>query len=83
MFFAKVYIMLKKGLLDPQGKAVESSLKSLGYKSVSDVKVGKLIEFKLSAKNKKEAEKKIEEMCKKLLANPVIEMYKHELEEVK
>ena len=83
MFFAKVYIRLKKGLLDPQGKAIEASLHSLGYKSLSETTVGKLIEFKISAKNKEEAGTKIEEMCKKLLANPVIEVHSYDLEEVK
>lgn len=82
MFNVKVFIRLKKGLLDPQGKTIESSLHSMGYKDVAGVKFGKLIELKLSAKNKTEAGKKIEEMCKKLLANPVIEVFEYEIEEV-
>ena len=81
MFYAKIHIRLKKGLLDPQGKTIGSSLKSLGYKGISEVKVGKLIEVKLAAKDKKEASKKIEEICRKLLANPVIELFEYELEE--
>ncbi|MFC1767188.1 phosphoribosylformylglycinamidine synthase subunit PurS [Candidatus Margulisiibacteriota bacterium] len=83
MFFAKIYIRLKKGLLDPQGKTIGSALQSLGYKGVSDVKVGKLIEVKLSAKDKNDAAKKVEEICKKLLANPVIEVFEYEIEGTK
>ena len=83
MFFVKVFIRLKKGLLDPQGKAIESSLHSLGYKTVSNTTVGKLIEFKLSAKNKEEAGEKIDDMCKKLLANTVIDVHSYEIEDIK
>jgi phosphoribosylformylglycinamidine synthase subunit PurS len=81
MFNAKVTVRLKKGLLDPQGTAIGGALKSLGYSQLKDVKVGKFIEIQLDAKNKAEAAKKTEEMCKKLLANPVIEVYSYEIEE--
>jgi phosphoribosylformylglycinamidine synthase len=81
MFNAKVTVRLKKGLLDPQGTAIGGALKSLGYSQVKEVKVGKFIEIMLDAKNKAEAAKKTEEMCKKLLANPVIEVYSYEIEE--
>jgi phosphoribosylformylglycinamidine synthase subunit PurS len=81
MFNAKVTVRLKKGLLDPQGTAIGGALKSLGYSQVKEVKVGKFIEIALDAKNKAEATKKTEEMCKKLLANPVIEVYSYEIEE--
>lgn len=83
MFKAKISITLKKGLLDPQGKTIGSSLKSLGYKDIAEVKVGKLIEIKMSAKDKNQASKMTEEMCKKLLANPVIEVFAYEIEEIK
>jgi phosphoribosylformylglycinamidine synthase subunit PurS len=81
MFIAKVYVRLKQGLLDPQGKAIEGALKSLGFTGIDDVKVGKLIDIKLSAKNKAEAEKKVGEACKKLLANPTMEIASYEIEE--
>jgi phosphoribosylformylglycinamidine synthase subunit PurS len=80
MFNAKVTVRLKKGLLDPQGTAIGGALKSLGYSQVKEVKVGKFIEIDMDAKNKAEATKKTEEMCKKLLANPVIEVYSYEIE---
>ena len=81
MFNAKITVRQKKGLLDPQGTAIGGALKSLGYSQVSEVKVGKFIEIKLKAKGKAEAGKMTEEMCKKLLANPVIEVYSYEIEE--
>jgi phosphoribosylformylglycinamidine synthase subunit PurS len=81
MFIAKVYIRLKQGLLDPQGKAIESSLKSIGFTGIDDVKVGKLIDIKISAKSKAEAAKKVDEACKKLLANPVMEIASYDIEE--
>lgn len=77
----KVYITAKKGILDPQGKAVESSLNSLGYKNVSNVRIGKYIELEMPKRGSKlETGKQIEEMCKKLLANPIIEDYRFEVE---
>jgi phosphoribosylformylglycinamidine synthase subunit PurS len=81
MFRAKVYIRLKKGLLDPQGKAIEGSLKALGVTGVEDIKVGKLIDIQIKAKDKAEAGKKVDIMCKKLLANPVIEVFSYDIEE--
>jgi len=72
---------LKEGVLDPQGKAVERSLHSLGYQEVQDVRVGKYIEISLDAPSRQAAEARIGEMCDKLLANPVIEDYRFEIEE--
>jgi len=83
MFNVHVYVRMKKGLLDPQGKAIEGALKSLGYDQIQDVSVGKLIEMKIKAKTKAEAGKKIEEMSKKLLANPVIEIFNYEIEDIR
>jgi phosphoribosylformylglycinamidine synthase subunit PurS len=82
MFKAKVYIRMKQGLLDPQGKAIEGAFTSLGILGAEHVSVGRLIEFKLAAKSKDDADKKITDMCKKLLANPVIETFSYDLEEV-
>jgi phosphoribosylformylglycinamidine synthase len=71
----RVYIRLKPGVLDVQGKAVEQGLHSLGYADARDVRVGKLIEFEVDAKSLEQAKPKVEEMCKTLLANTVIESY--------
>jgi len=75
----RVFITLKDDVLDPQGRAVVGSLKTLGFQGVQDVRVGKLIELKLSTQNKTEAEKQVKDMCEKLLTNAVIENYKVEL----
>lgn len=76
---AKVYITLKAGVLDPQGKAVKHSLETLGFKEVFDVRVGKFIELKLDDTARQDAEKLVKDMCEKLLANTVIESYRFEL----
>lgn len=72
---ARVTVSLKDGILDPQGKAVEQSLKSLGFKSVKGVRVGKFIEMEVDAGDAASAGRSVEEMCKKLLSNPVTENY--------
>jgi len=77
---AKIYITLKKDVLDPQGSVIANSLKSLGFNNVEDVRQGKFIEIKLNNKDKDDARKKLGEMCEKLLANLVIEDYKIEIE---
>jgi phosphoribosylformylglycinamidine synthase len=77
---AKVYITLKKGVLDPQGKAVMGALNSLAFNEVKDVRVGKFMELELGDTTKVAAEKKVSEMCEKLLANTVIEDYRIEIE---
>ena len=72
----KVCITLKQGVLDPQGKTVQKSLENLGFKDVKDVRVGKYIEVQLADTLKKEeAQKQIQKMCERLLANIVIENY--------
>lgn len=76
----KIFVCLKEGVLDPQGKAVERSLHSLGYKEVQDVRMGKYLEISLNMPSREAAEVKIREMCDKLLANPVIEDYRFEIE---
>jgi len=77
---AKIYVTLKPGVLDPQGKAVAHSLHDLGFAEVEDVRQGKYLEVELSTADKAKAEADLEEMCKKLLANTVIENYRIELE---
>ncbi len=76
----KIFISFKEGVLDPQGKAVERSLHSLGYEEVRDVRMGKYLEIELEASSREAAEARVREMCDKLLANPVIEDYRFEVE---
>ena len=76
----KIFVSLKNGVLDPQGKAVERSLHTLGYKEVNDVRVGKFVELDLQADSREAAEGRIREMCDRLLANPVIENFHYEIE---
>ncbi len=79
---AKIEILLKQQVLDPQGGAVEKALKTMGYPSVTGVRVGKYIELVLSAEGRGQAAARVEEMSEKLLSNPVIEDYRYELVEV-
>jgi len=76
-----VNVHLKKGVLDPQGKAVHHALETLGFKNVNDVRIGKQIILDIDANSKEEAIKEVEEMAKELLANPVIENYEIEVKE--
>ncbi len=76
---ARVYVMLKNGVLDPQGEAVHHALGSMGFDGVEGVRQGKVIELDLSATDKSAAEAEVKEMCEKLLANTVIESYQIEL----
>ncbi|HRJ60052.1 MAG TPA: phosphoribosylformylglycinamidine synthase subunit PurS [Azospirillaceae bacterium] len=76
---AKVHVTLKRGVLDPQGKAIEHALGTLGFTGVDDVRVGKVIEVELQETDAAAARKSVEEMCRKLLANTVIEDYAIEL----
>jgi phosphoribosylformylglycinamidine synthase PurS subunit len=78
---AKVIVTLKKGVLDPQGKAAEESLHSLGFNEVSGLRIGRYMEFNLKGTSKKEAEDRLKEMCDNLLANPVIEDFEYEINE--
>jgi len=77
---AKVHVFLKRGVLDPQGKAIASALGNLGFDGIEEVRQGKLIEIDLAASDPEAARASVEEMCQKLLANTVIESYAIELE---
>jgi phosphoribosylformylglycinamidine synthase len=76
---AIVNVFLKDGVLDPQGKAAHHALDSLGFKGVSDVRIGKQIVVQLETTDKAQAQKEVEEMCETLLANTVIEDYTIEI----
>jgi len=77
----KIFVSLKNGVLDPQGKAIERSLHTLGYTEVGDVRVGKYLEVEVNAASRAEAESRVREMCDKLLANTVIEDYRFQIED--
>jgi phosphoribosylformylglycinamidine synthase len=72
---ALVHVTLKPDVLDPQGKAIQHACASLGYDAVEDVRQGKLFEVRLAASDEAGARSLLEELCRKLLANPVIEDY--------
>ena len=68
-------VTLKPGIADPQGQTIERALPALGYEGVREVRVGKVIELQVDATDESEAKRRVEEMCERLLANPVIEAY--------
>ena len=72
----KVVVTLKNGVLDPQGKAIQQTLNGMGFSSVNEVRQGKYFEVDVDEKDEAKAKNKVEDMCKKLLANLVIENYK-------
>jgi len=76
---AKIHVTLKKGILDPQGKAIEHALETLGFKSVSNVRMGKYLELDVNEQDRGKAEAQVKAMCDKLLANTIIEEYRYEL----
>jgi phosphoribosylformylglycinamidine synthase len=82
-YSVKIFVTYRKGVLDPQGVAVEKAAHSLGFEKVGNVKVGKYITMNIEAGSPEEVKKEIEEMAKKFLVNPVIEEYTYEIEEVK
>ena len=75
---AKVYVTLKNGVLDPQGKAIAGALHGLGFDGVEEVRQGKFIELEVAETDAEKAKTQIDEMCRKLLANTVIENYRIE-----
>ena len=83
MFLARVYVTLKPSVNDPQGLTIQGGLKMLGFTSVEHVRMGKFLELQLDEPSRKHAETRVDEMCRKLLANPVIEDYRFEVEELK
>ena len=72
----KVIVTLKKSVLDPQGTVIQQTLDGMGFNNINNIRQGKFFEINLDEKDQKKAEEKVEDMCKKLLANLVIEDYK-------
>lgn len=82
MYLAKINVTLRTSILDPQGKAVQHAISSLGMDEVKDVRMGKYVEMKIASDDRVEAERITAEACKKLLANPVMENFQYTLEKV-
>jgi phosphoribosylformylglycinamidine synthase PurS subunit len=81
-FSAEINIMPLKALLDPQGKAVTSSMKNIGLPEITEVRIGKHISLEVDAKDKKLAKEKVDTACKKLLANLIMETYEFKITEI-
>lgn len=79
MFKANVHVSLKKQVLDPQGKAIQHALHDLGFDAVRSLRYGKYMEVELESASRGEAESQLDAICRKLLANPVIEDYRFEI----
>ncbi len=83
MLEAEIYITLKETVSDPQGLAIKHALSSLKYDNVEEVRAGKLIKIKLDSNSEEDAKVVLEDMCRKLLANPIIENYSFKLKSKK
>jgi phosphoribosylformylglycinamidine synthase len=81
VFLARVYVTLKPTVNDPQGLTIKGGLHSLGFDAVETVRAGKYLEIRLDAADRAAAEAQVTEMCRKLLANPVIEDFRFQIEE--
>lgn len=81
MYTAQIKITLRRSILDPQGKTVEHSIQSLGYNNIKNTRIGKYIELKIDASSEMEAKQITDEVCRKLLANPVMEDYTFQITE--
>lgn len=79
---AKIFVTLRPSVLDPAGVAVQSGLKQLGYENVDQVRIGKYVEVTLFADNEEAARHDLDQICDQMLANPVIENYRFELEQI-
>ncbi|HOB22694.1 MAG: phosphoribosylformylglycinamidine synthase subunit PurS [Firmicutes bacterium] len=82
MWKAEIRITLKEGVVDPQGKAVEKTLGELGYSQVEQVQIGKYVELVVNTPQRAEADRQVDEICRKVLINPVLEEYTYQLVEV-
>ncbi|MFQ5778579.1 MAG: phosphoribosylformylglycinamidine synthase subunit PurS [Terriglobia bacterium] len=78
---ARVYVTLKKTVLDPQGQTIQQALAGLGYKSIKQVRQGKVFELELDGLSREQARERVERVARDVLTNPVIEEYRYELEE--
>lgn len=76
---AKIFVTLKNGILDPQGRAIQQSLHTLGFSTVEEIRIGKFMELDLNEQDIASAENQVKTMCEKLLANTVIEDFRYEI----
>ena len=81
-FLARVYVSLKPTVNDPQGLTIADGLRSLGFAEVEGVRAGKYIEIRLAASSAQQARERVDAMCDRLLANPIIESYRFDVEEL-
>lgn len=77
----EVFVQLKPGMLDPQGETVENALEAMGYNTLEDMRIGKWITFSIEGPDRATIEGRVDEMCRRLLANPVIERYRFRIDE--
>jgi len=82
MYLAKIYISLKPTVNDPQGLTIKGALHNLGFTEVTSVRMGKYVEVKIEKNERNRAQEQVNEMCRKLLSNPIIENYAFELKEI-
>lgn len=82
MYLAKIYISLKPTVNDPQGLTIKGALHNLGFTEVTSVRMGKYAEVRIEENEQNRAQEQVNEMCRKLLANPIIENYAFELKEI-
>jgi len=82
MYLAKIYISLKPTVNDPQGLTIKGALHNLGFTEVTSVRMGKYVEVKIEENERNRAQEQVNEMCRKLLSNPIIENYAFELKEI-
>ncbi|MBM4304063.1 MAG: phosphoribosylformylglycinamidine synthase subunit PurS [Deltaproteobacteria bacterium] len=78
---ARIHVFYKDGVFDPQGNTVEESLKKMGFSRIKNLRIGRVIDLEIDYPSKEEAKREVTKMCEKLLANPVIESFKHEIME--
>ncbi|XGV99539.1 MAG: phosphoribosylformylglycinamidine synthase subunit PurS [Leptolyngbya sp. BL-A-14] len=81
-YHAQIYVTLRPSVLDPAGTAVQSGLKHMGYENVAQIRIGKYVELTLEAASEGDAREQLDRMCDQLLANPVIENYRFDLQEM-
>ena len=82
MYLAKIYVTLKPTVNDPQGLTIKGALHHLGFTAVEEVRAGKYMEIRINEEASARAQEQVKEMCQKLLANPIIENYRFELEKL-
>ncbi|MDQ7798553.1 MAG: phosphoribosylformylglycinamidine synthase subunit PurS [Candidatus Edwardsbacteria bacterium] len=81
MLTAEIHVTLKELVLDPQGTTLKRSMETMGYRDIEEVRMGKFIQVRFDSHDRKEVEKKVDQMCRQILSNPVIEQYSYSLRE--